>query len=401
MGLLFESLGILPSAEVYQCSAADFSTGFVGQAARKTREEFEKARGAVLFVDEAYRLYDPTGRSYFQEACDEIVNILTEDDFRGKMVVIFAGYPEPMRMMLNNVNPGFKSRVTEVIEFPDFDADATAQLVLLRLKEKRRDVADEAIGALPSLAARLAAAPQWANGRDVETWVKRITSECAKRGIPQVTTEILEDTVNLILRQKVSDAQKQAASMQTAVVEDDAQVMVEGATPFTSRIESLTLTDEDVDVEDVEPEYAPSASVSAALEEACVALGYDETTDSRELLVSQLAVDHIPDDVVAYVAAKLHMASKSAVVDALRPEIPTVLAGMKGKIRYDREREIELSLMEETQRKKEVEREKAVQKKLTRMGVCPAGFTWHREGCGWRCDGGSHFVRDDDPRLGG
>ena len=31
MGMLFESLGVLPSADVVQVSASEFSTGFVGQ----------------------------------------------------------------------------------------------------------------------------------------------------------------------------------------------------------------------------------------------------------------------------------------------------------------------------------------------------------------------------------
>ena len=38
MGLLFEALGVLPSAEVVQVSASDFVTGYVGQAAKKTRD---------------------------------------------------------------------------------------------------------------------------------------------------------------------------------------------------------------------------------------------------------------------------------------------------------------------------------------------------------------------------
>ena len=49
-----------------QVSASEFSTGFVGQTAAKTRDIFDSARGAVLFIDEAYRLYDPLGRSYMQ-----------------------------------------------------------------------------------------------------------------------------------------------------------------------------------------------------------------------------------------------------------------------------------------------------------------------------------------------
>ena len=50
MGLFFEALGVLPSSEVVQVSASEFSTGFVGQTAAKTRDIFDSARGAVLFV---------------------------------------------------------------------------------------------------------------------------------------------------------------------------------------------------------------------------------------------------------------------------------------------------------------------------------------------------------------
>ena len=41
------------------------------------------------------------------------------------------------------------------------------------------------------------------------------------------------------------------------------------------------------------------------------------------------------------------------------------------------------------------------QERLQTMGPCPAGFAWFREGNGWRCGGGSHFVYDDDPLLQG
>lgn len=55
VGSLFMSLGILASDQVVECSAGDFVTGYVNQAAGKTREMFERALGGVLFIDEAYR----------------------------------------------------------------------------------------------------------------------------------------------------------------------------------------------------------------------------------------------------------------------------------------------------------------------------------------------------------
>lgn len=53
--MLFQSLGLLGCADVVECSATDFITGYANQAGGKTRQVFESARGKVLFIDEAYR----------------------------------------------------------------------------------------------------------------------------------------------------------------------------------------------------------------------------------------------------------------------------------------------------------------------------------------------------------
>jgi hypothetical protein len=45
---------------------------------------------------------------------------------------------------------------------------------------------------------------------------------------------------------------------------------------------------------------------------------------------------------------------------------------------------------QENARKREAE----AQKRLQQMGVCVAGFSWHRVGDGWRCAGGTHYMTD-------
>lgn len=44
------------------------------------------------------------------------------------------------------------------------------------------------------------------------------------------------------------------------------------------------------------------------------------------------------------------------------------------------------------ERERELALEKAAQAALRRMGKCPAGFQWHRQGDGWRCSAGGHYV---------
>lgn len=73
MGALFHSLSLLPTDEVEEITAADLVTGFVGQACKAMKEKLLRARGKVLFVDEAYQLNPSNGGGYMQEVVDTIV----------------------------------------------------------------------------------------------------------------------------------------------------------------------------------------------------------------------------------------------------------------------------------------------------------------------------------------
>ena len=50
-----------------------------------------KARGGVLFIDEAYQLNPIRGGSYMTEAVDTLVKSLTSKAFEDRILVILAG----------------------------------------------------------------------------------------------------------------------------------------------------------------------------------------------------------------------------------------------------------------------------------------------------------------------
>ena len=77
--------------------------GYVGQTAIKTGEVLQKAMGGVLFIDEAYTLTDRGGSDYGQEAVDTLLKAM--EDHREDLVVIVAGYTEPMERFIHS-NPG-------------------------------------------------------------------------------------------------------------------------------------------------------------------------------------------------------------------------------------------------------------------------------------------------------
>ena len=177
MGQMFKSLHVLPSADVVVRSASDFSTGYVGQAGQKAREIMTACLGKVLFIDEAYRLQSD---AFLMQATDELVQMLTEPKFIGKIVVILAGYERDMDELMR-VNQGLRSRFSRKIVFPNFTVADSCKLMLMKLNAEELVVEEEAARALPSLMQKLVEMESFSNGRDVDTWAKRVFRFVASR----------------------------------------------------------------------------------------------------------------------------------------------------------------------------------------------------------------------------
>ena len=76
------------------------------------------AIGGVLFIDEAYLLYDKNGRG--ADATGVLLKAM--EDRRSEFVVILAGYEEQMTKLIAS-NEGFQSRIKHTIYFPDYTVD--------------------------------------------------------------------------------------------------------------------------------------------------------------------------------------------------------------------------------------------------------------------------------------
>jgi SpoVK/Ycf46/Vps4 family AAA+-type ATPase len=181
MGAMFHALGLLPGDELKEAKASDLVTGYTGQAGKKTREILKESRGGVLFIDEAYQLDPARGGHYMTEAVDELVGALTEEEFKGKILVILAGYDSDMENMLKT-NPGLQSRFSERVHFHDFDANATVELLQLELS--KRDIPLTLVPDLNDvcrLAQTLVDSDNFGNGRDVVTWADRVYKVMARK----------------------------------------------------------------------------------------------------------------------------------------------------------------------------------------------------------------------------
>ncbi|WP_017623987.1 AAA family ATPase [Nocardiopsis chromatogenes] len=126
-GQVLRSLGVLERGGFIEASRADLVGEHLGETTRKTTELFQRARGGVLFIDEAYALSRTfgSGADFGQEAIDAMIKLM--EDAREEVVVVFAGYSDEMRTFLA-ANPGLKSRVSRTVEFPNYQPEQLATI---------------------------------------------------------------------------------------------------------------------------------------------------------------------------------------------------------------------------------------------------------------------------------
>lgn len=137
LGRLLYMVGILPTDKVTEVQRTDLVGEFVGHTGPKTRRKIKEAEGGILFVDEAYRLIPmqkADDKDYGLEALEEIMSVMDS----GKVVVIFAGYSEPMKRVISS-NEGFRRRVTKFFYFDNFSSVDLANILHLKMSNQTED----------------------------------------------------------------------------------------------------------------------------------------------------------------------------------------------------------------------------------------------------------------------
>lgn len=128
---------LLSNGRLIEVGRADIVSKFVGGTAPRVKELFKKAIGNVLFIDEAYSLYDGKDGLYGDEAINTIVQEMENN--REDTVVIFAGYKKEMQKFLDK-NAGLRSRIAFEVEFPNYSDDELIEIAKLYAKKMDVDI---------------------------------------------------------------------------------------------------------------------------------------------------------------------------------------------------------------------------------------------------------------------
>lgn len=132
VGHIYKQIGLLSKGHFVEVSRTDLIAGYQGQTALKVKSVIEKAKGGVLFIDEAYSITENDhSDSYGRECLTELTKAL--EDYRDDLVVIVAGYTEPMEKFFES-NPGLKSRFNTFIEFNDYTSNELISILKLMCK---------------------------------------------------------------------------------------------------------------------------------------------------------------------------------------------------------------------------------------------------------------------------
>jgi SpoVK/Ycf46/Vps4 family AAA+-type ATPase len=203
-GELLAALGVLAQGQVVETARADLVGQYVGQTAQKTNEVFQRSRGGVLFIDEAYTLSRQAGGNDFgQEAIDTLVKLM--EDHRDEVIVIAAGYTSEMEGFLAT-NPGLASRFARTLTFAPYDVDGLVSIFLGKAGAADYRVPEPTRAAL---AAHLAADRdrfREGNGREVDKLVRSAITAHARRTeqLANAGTELTTEQLATLLPEDIT-----------------------------------------------------------------------------------------------------------------------------------------------------------------------------------------------------
>ena len=377
MGKVFYDMGFLATAEVVECSATDLVGQYVGQTGPKVQQLLEKALGRVLFVDEAYRLADG---GFATEAVNELVDCVTKDRFRKKLVIVLAGYENDINRLMS-INEGLTSRFPDSISFPSLEpADCVLLLAnsLARQKAKLKTgwAFDTSALETPSpdfvtrterLFLDLSAQPSWANARDVETISKGIFNETikSKDGLASKRFVVEEDMVIGKLEELFKEREARASAHKAELPfhlrgpdanfaqQDQSAPPPPRVSTTTAQATASTNADEDGSEPDPEPQQQKRSETKTKTG-AKPPWSLDES--KRDAGVSDAVWEQLQRD---YAAEQEREDEYQRLLEA------------KNKATDEAREKILRKLLEEERRREE---EARMREKLAKMGVCPVGY---------------------------
>ena len=175
MAQIYCALGVISSGHLVEVERSKLVAGFVGQTAIKTQEVIQSAIGGVLFIDEAYSLVNGGDNDFGKESIDTLLKNM--EDQRDDLVVIVAGYEEPMESFIA-ANQGLRSRFKNFINFEDYNGEELLRIFNAFCKNSGYSLTKDASSMVAQYLNYLYETrdDEFANGRDARNFFEDIVT---------------------------------------------------------------------------------------------------------------------------------------------------------------------------------------------------------------------------------
>jgi SpoVK/Ycf46/Vps4 family AAA+-type ATPase/DNA-binding transcriptional MerR regulator len=164
-GIMFKNLNLLPRSDVEYVTASQLMGQYVGQTEHNTREALKRAKGGILFIDEAYAMIPARG-SFGGAIMQVLLDTITTEEFAGKLIVVLSGYLNELEQLFN-YNPGFQSRFDKKrLQFKSWTAEQATTAVVNAIKRDGKTITDDAVRTMTSSFGTLRTLQNWSSARD-------------------------------------------------------------------------------------------------------------------------------------------------------------------------------------------------------------------------------------------
>ena len=175
IGLVLRNLGYLTKGHITNVTREDLVGQYVGHTAPKTKEQLNRARGGILFMDEAHHLYKPDNeRDYGSEAIELLLQVM--ENQRDDLIFVFSGPKKKIEGFFNS-NPGVSSRIGNHVDFVDYNVDELVSITKFILNnESRYKFTDETVKVLSFYIKQLIGFDAFANVRTIKIFINQLLS---------------------------------------------------------------------------------------------------------------------------------------------------------------------------------------------------------------------------------
>lgn len=168
---------VIKTGKLVECGRQDLVGKYVGWTAKIVEDKFREAEGGVLFIDEAYSLVD-SSNTYGAEAINTITQLM--ENYRDRVIVIFAGYPDKMKLFLEQ-NEGLRSRIAFHLSFPDYTPDELLDILKLHAKKREYTLSEDALKTCLEIFKEASAHANYGNGRYVRSFLEQAVIRQSER----------------------------------------------------------------------------------------------------------------------------------------------------------------------------------------------------------------------------